>query len=170
MRCGRWGGGSLNWDWRAMAQTTVAITGSKELDKALAQFTPRVQLKIERRGVRQAAKPVADRARDYAPADEGDLEESIRVRPLRRSRKNAGRIGARIVTSESDNLFQGQQFYGAFQEFGTAYVQPVGYMRRARDEMKNTVARIFHDVVKEAVRTTANEVRPRVVQSKGVSE
>jgi HK97 gp10 family phage protein len=113
---------------------------------------------------------VLERAKDLAPQDEGNLEESIRIRPLKRSRKTPHRVGVRVMTSESDSLFQGKTFYGAFQEFGTAYLPPLGYMRQARDETRNTVLRIFHEVVSEAVRTTAADVRTKVVTSKGASE
>ncbi len=144
-----------------MAAKTIVITGHKETDRALREYTPKVQKAIERKAVRRAAKPVADCAKKYAPVKTGALRDSIKVKALKRSRKNKGRVGVRVVTSDSDNLFQGKQYYGGFLEFGTAYIEPRPFLGRARDEMRPTVARIYHEELRRIVVETAHEVRPR---------
>jgi HK97 gp10 family phage protein len=138
----------------------VSIEGFPALERAMAQFTEKTQEKIEKRAARKAAKPVREKAQLFAPYDEGDLEASIKIRALKRSRKSR-RVGVRVMTSSQDNLFTGKQFYGAFLEFGTAYIAPRPYMGRARDETRMEVRRIFHAEMQRIIRETANEVRPR---------
>jgi HK97 gp10 family phage protein len=143
-----------------MAQSSVTMTGLPGVDRALRQFEPKTREKIEKQAARTAAKVVQKRAQQHAPVDEGDLRKSIKVRALKRSRKNR-KVGVRVVTSASDNLFQGKQFYGGFLEYGTAYIAPRPFMRRAATETRAEVYQIFRQQVARIIRETANEVRPR---------
>jgi len=59
---------------------TVKITGAKEVERALEQFTPATGRAVLRRALKKAAKPIQQTAKQYAPYDQGDLERSIKIK------------------------------------------------------------------------------------------
>lgn len=93
----------------------VIVTGDEELDKLLAGLTPKLQKKLSRQATRKAAKDIVlPEAKARVPVDSGDLEDSLRVQAIKRSRSKIGHM----VTTK-DGFYKGDQFYGGFQEFGT---------------------------------------------------
>lgn len=64
------------------------ISGLRELDKNLEQFTKATQRRVLERVLKQTAKPVEDNAKRMAPVDKGDLKRSIETVVLR---SNAGK-------------------------------------------------------------------------------
>ena len=76
-----------------------------------------LQKKALRKATREVAKLVLDTAKAYAPHRTGNLEASLRVRAMKRSRKNKHTVGNSVQTKEG--MFQGDEFYGGFLEFGT---------------------------------------------------
>jgi len=93
----------------------VIVTGDKVLDALLAGLEPKLQKKLSRQATRKAAKDIVlPEARNRVPVDTGDLDDSLTVRAVKRSR---GKIGHMVTTR--DGFFKGDQFYGAMLEFGT---------------------------------------------------
>ena len=143
------------------------ITGDKELDKVFALFEPKLRKKIARKAVRKAAKPVRDtavarvpvRPRGTHPKDRppGNLKRSIKVRALKRSRRNKHTVGVQVVTGEG--FFKGETFYGAFIEFGTKRITKKPFMRPAHDENKGTVRAVFIREIRPLIDETAKELR-----------
>lgn len=99
----------------------VAVGGAKFAKKAL------------RSAIRKGGKPMLAAIKARAPVDSGDLEESLKLKAIKRTRTG---VGVTIGTSAYNSLFQGEQFYGAFQEFGTAKLPPNPFMRPGFDETK----------------------------------
>lgn len=64
------------------------ISGLRELDKNLEQFTKSTQRRVLERVLKQTAKPVEDTAKRLAPVDKGDLKRSIETVILK---SNAGK-------------------------------------------------------------------------------
>jgi len=64
------------------------ISGLRELDKSLEQFTKSTQRRVLERVLKQTAKPIEDNAKRMAPVDRGDLKRSIETIVLR---SNAGK-------------------------------------------------------------------------------
>ncbi len=64
------------------------ISGLRELDKNLEQFTKSTQRRVLERVLKQTAKPVEDAAKRLAPVDKGDLKRSIETVILK---SNAGK-------------------------------------------------------------------------------
>jgi len=62
-----------------MSKTTVKVTGLKELELSLAQFSKATGKAVLRRTLVKAAAPIRATAKAYAPFLEGDLEKSIKV-------------------------------------------------------------------------------------------
>ena len=93
----------------------VIITGDKALDRKLAGLPDKLAKKLSKQATRKAAKEIVlPRAKADAPVDTGELEDSLTVRAVKRSRR---RIGHMVTTR--DGMFQGDQFYGGFVEWGT---------------------------------------------------
>lgn len=100
---------------KTKAGTGVIVTGVDELDKLLKGLPLKVQKKLSREATRKAAKEIVlPDAKNRVPVDTGDLEESLSVRAIKRSRY---RFGHEVRTK--DGFYSGDQFYGAFIEFGT---------------------------------------------------
>ena len=125
----------------------ISGTGDAELQKLLNALPGKVQKKIMRQALREAAKVVAVEARALAPVgaeDGGTLRASIKVRAAKGKR---GTIGAEVVTGEG--FFQGKTFYGAFVELGTRRMKAKPFLRPAADAARSRAIA----VVAEAIRT-----------------
>ncbi len=130
----------------------TTLTGDKALDRRLKKMEPKLAKSLQRKAVRKAAKPVLETAKDEVPKDTRDLERSLKIRALKRSRRNRGVVGVRVVTG--DQFFTGDTFYGGFLEYGTQDIIPFGFMRAANDQNRDTVRNIF----KSELRTLVNQL------------
>lgn len=130
--------------------STVVMTGVKELDMKLGRLERNLQRKIVRKASREAAKPVQRAAKQYAPVDEGTLQQGIKVRALRRSR---GRIGAQVTLDQKGmKATLGEDiFYGGFQEWGTKYITGQLFMTNAARSKKQTVVIVFRGHVRRGI-------------------
>lgn len=93
------------------------VEGFDELDKALAAFEPALRRKGTSKATREGAKVVAGRARQYAPVSSGDLEASIKVRALKRSRRSP--MSGHGVAAGSKFKNPTVPWYAILIEFGT---------------------------------------------------
>ena len=142
-----------------------AVTGDIALNKALKALGSKLALKLERKALRQVAKPVLADAKANAPVGEtGDLKRALKLRAMRRSRT---RIGMQIVTSKG--WFQGDTFYGAFQEFGwktgkrgsdnRKQIPPKLYVTKAYEKHKGTIEAAWVNATRGLVDEAAREAR-----------
>lgn len=99
-------------------QRGAIITGVKELDAILATMPARLQKKLAADACKKACKDIIlPDAKQLVPVDTGALEDSLVVRAAKRSRSKRGsQVGYAVQTK--DGFFQGDEFYGGFQEFG----------------------------------------------------
>ena len=132
----------------AKAGTGIALTGHKELDAKLRGMHGRFQKKLSRKATRAAAKEIVlPEAKAMAPIDTGALEKSLAVRAMKRSRT---RIGHLVQTR--DGFFQGEQFYGAFHEFGTRKMKADPFMRPAVYGNEQRIRAKYIAALQEAIR------------------
>lgn len=103
---------------RMKAGGGVIITGERELDLKLMLMPFRLQKKLARDACKVACKDIVlPDAKQGVPVESGALEESLVVRAVKRSRSKKGsQVGYSVQTK--DGFFQGDEFYGGFQEFG----------------------------------------------------
>lgn len=142
----------------------VIVTGDKELDRLLRGLPLAAQKKLSRQATRKSAKEIVlPEAKSRVPVDTGDLEESLVVKAMRRSRR---RFGHQVQTK--DGFYAGDQFYGAFIEFGTEERQhksgkPVGridpaknfaYLRPAVYDNEGRIVQTYVDAMLELIRET----------------
>jgi HK97 gp10 family phage protein len=92
------------------------VKGLAQFEAQLRQLETKEAKKIIRKSLRAAAKPVQKQAQANAPKQKGNLAKSIKVRAGKVKRK--GQLRVIVTTSGGDNLFTGDEFYGAFQELG----------------------------------------------------
>ena len=120
-----------------MAKVTIAITGDKELNRKLKKLG-KDSKKAVKKATKPALKPVMEESRNLAPVKTGALRRSIKVRALKRSRVW---VGSRVTTA----LGKGQnQFYGAFQEYGTKRgITPKLFMTRAAERKRQQALGIY---------------------------
>ena len=141
----------------------VIVTGIEELDKALKEFPANVQKAMAKKGTKKAAKDIVlPDAISRVPVDTGDLEDSLTVRAIKRTR---GKIGHMVTTKEG--FFKGDQFYAGFIEFGTkerthkssgksvGAIQPHyhAFLRPALYENRDKINELFADVLRAEIRT-----------------
>lgn len=138
------------------------VLGGETAVKVFDGLPAVLQRNLIRKSVRKAAKPVLDRAKANVPVDKGKLKASLKLRALRRTRKFPGRVGLKIQTSGKDSLFAGEQYYGAFQEFGTADIEPSGFLKRAADESKQEVNSIFQAELRARLKESVKEASSAV--------
>lgn len=121
----------------------ILLVGDTELREKLRELTNAEARKAVQGATRESAKIIAAQVKSNAPVKSGSLRRSIKVRAIRRSRK---RIGMRITTWSGDNLYQGKQFYAAFQEFGWK----TGSRRNTRDAIAGRITRNLRRQSREA--------------------
>ncbi len=120
-----------------------------DLTKILAGLPVSLENKGSRRATRAAAKVVLADAKSLAPHDTGALERSLKVKARRRSRRNKGTVGHRVVTSEQEAVFGGEQFYGAFRELGTKFQDPDPFLRPALFGNQEEVLRAYRNALED---------------------
>lgn len=129
------------------AGTGIAITGDRELDRKLKGMEGKFKKKLSRKATRKAAKEIVlPAAKANAPVGTGDLRKSLVVRTIKRSRS---RIGHQVQTK--DGFFKGDQFYGAFHEFGTARMKARPFMRPAVYDNESRITSFYVAALKEAI-------------------
>jgi HK97 gp10 family phage protein len=139
-----------------MSRTVVSLSGFRDLDRALAELPKATARNTLKRTLVKAAEPIAERARELVPVDQGQLKASIAVSPRIKNkvgnaeysaamRQGLGRAAAvqamrdarRASAGSFAEMFIGPTvpagFYGHLVEFGTrkAIAQP--FMRPAWD-------------------------------------
>ena len=110
-----------------VSETTVS--GLKELDAALKQFTAKIEGNIVRGGVRAGTAEFRKRAASYIKDDTGALRRSLRIR----TKLKRGKVSATLLAGDKD------AFYAHMVEFGTA---PHLIQATAPGGTKNIAARI----------------------------
>jgi len=139
------------------------LTGDKGLDLFFATAAAKLQKKIGAKAARETAKGVADKIIELAPQDEGEYVTSIKVRALKRSRRNKYIAGARVVTDEkrlreiAEN--EGQTFNPHWLEFGTAKAPAQSHFRAGADVSEAFFRSDFRARIRPLVLELAREAR-----------
>lgn len=120
--------------------TSFKFTGGKDLEAALQKLGKTATARnVGLRALKIAAEPIAERARDLAPKDTRDLEESIQVGRAISAFNRAGNRGDYIATfvGIDESVNARLHIYAEAQEFGTEKKPAQPYMRPAWDSEKH---------------------------------
>ena len=113
---------------------TLKLTGTKELEKALADLGRATGKNTAKRALKKSAQIIADEAQNIVPVDQGDLIDSIVVSPkldsAQKSRKTKGGVDMYVGPTV---------YYGHFVEFGTVKQAAQPYLRPAWEANKQKV-------------------------------
>ena len=134
---------------RTSAGGMVEIHGFEELDAKLKRLSRGTAGKIMRRSLRAGAKIIAAEARARAPRQTGRLAKSIKVRAA--STRKRGEVAIVVRTGQSDNLFVGDTYYGAFQEFGTDYTLRKPFLQPAFEAGKQQAVNVIRQTVSAGI-------------------
>lgn len=121
------------------------ISGGDALAAALAEVGKAMEKKILARAMRDAAKPILADAKRRAPVLTGQLRKSLKIRSISRNRKK-GQVG--VVISTAKGFFKGDEFYGAFHEFGTKKMPARPFIRPAFEANKARAVKIVGEAIK----------------------
>jgi len=125
---------------------TLNIEGAKELERKLLSFEPKLGRKIIRQALRNAAKPILNAAKANVPVDTGDLKKSLKVKAMRKRRHSYG-----VMIATSVGWFAGNEFYGAFLEFGTSKMAARPFVRPAFDTEKENAEKIIKNDLQHGI-------------------
>jgi HK97 gp10 family phage protein len=124
----------------------IKIDGAKELEKKLLSFEPKLGRKVVRQALRKGAKVIQSAAKSNVPVKSGALKKSIKVRALKKRRQSYG-----VMVATSEGWFKGDEFYGAFLEFGTSKMPAKPFVRPAFDSEKGNAEMIVTSEIRKGI-------------------
>lgn len=143
----------------------MKVEGLKEVQTALRQLPDATAKNVMRRVLRKAGQPVADRARELAPVDEGDLRDSIVVstklsKAQRQKRRKSGKNDVEIFVGA------GAKPHAHLQEFGTSFHPAKPFLRPAWDQLKRQVLDGIKDDMWAEIRKAAERLARKAAKVK----
>ena len=117
-------------------EVKVRVLGLSQLEQGLSELPRATGKNVLRRVLRQRGELIAERARNLAPVDEGELKDSIAVSTkLSRSQRRKRRKKATV------EMFVGPGTHpqAITQEFGTWFHPPQPFMRPAWAAEKGSI-------------------------------
>lgn len=142
------------------------IDGLSELQTALRELPDATAKNVIRRVLKKAGQPIADRARELAPVDEGDLRDSIKV-----GTRLSGNQRRKHRKAQKDDV---EMFVGAgphpqahLQEFGTSKFPPQPFMRPAWDQHKRAALNGIKEDLWTEIRKAAARLARKAAKLKG---
>src|SRR5690625_171258 len=117
-------------------EVKVRVLGLSQLEHGLSELPRATGKSVLRRVLRQRGEPIAERARNLAPVDEGVLKDSIGISTkLSRSQRRKRRKRAAV------EMFVGPGGHpqAITQEFGTFFHPPQPFMRPAWAAEKGSI-------------------------------
>jgi len=130
----------------------IKIEGAKELERKLLSMEPKLARKSVMRALRAGARPILARAKALVPAPTGALKKSLKIRALKKRRYSHG-----VMVATSEGWFKGDEFYGAFVEFGTSKMPPHPFMRPAFDAEKKNAEQIIAAELRKGIEQVGKE-------------
>lgn len=129
-----------------MSFIDISLLGDKKLEKSFKKIELKLQKKIFKAAVKDAAKPILALAKSYVPVDTGKLKDSIK---LKAGTGKRGTIGVRIETGTRAQLgisADDKFFYPTVVEY-----KHKSYLRRAIDSDPDGVRRAIARNIKAAI-------------------
>jgi HK97 gp10 family phage protein len=129
----------------------IKLDGAKELSKLMTDLPPKVEKKIARKGLRKGAKVTLEAVKQEAPVDTAEMRNSLKVYS---AKSKKGNVAVRVATSAKD--FTGDQFYSAFNVYGTKKQPPNDFIGRGFDrtaqEAGDTIIKTVGDEIEAEAR------------------
>jgi HK97 gp10 family phage protein len=116
-----------------MSNVSLSVKGLKETIKALETLEPKLHRKVVRTALRDGAKIVLAEAKATAPVKTGALKKSLKVKAGKKKRHGQS------ISVRTDKTQFPDQYYSAFQEFGTSKMPAQHMMEKAGDAKEQQV-------------------------------
>lgn len=136
---------------------SAKVEGTALVVKMLKEYRGKKANGAIRKGSRAGCKIIQARAKRLIPRvkrrdrlgniTQGELRQAVKVRAIKRNRK--GWIGSEVIIAGGGFSFSGDQFYGAFVEFGTRNMQARHYMKQAADESADAAKAVAIGKIKQ---------------------
>lgn len=126
----------------------------RKLNRKLKTLESKIEKKITRQALRAGAKIVVKEAKLRAPVDSGELKSKIKVWALKRSRR---RIGVLVGTSAT--MYTGDQFYGAFVEYGTSKMAARPWLAPAAEAKGPEAQRVVEKTIADGIEREINKLK-----------
>ena len=126
----------------------IRVFGDKDLQKQLKKLPDRLQNRILKQAIKKGAKITLQRTKTIVPKETGRLSESLKVKPIKRSRV---KIGYQVLTGTREELGipAGKKgYYPMAIETGTKNRPAKPYMRPALDQTENQVLGVIKGAIK----------------------
>ena len=151
-----------------MAEGGVKLTGFRELEAALGQFTKSTERGILKRVATQALEPFLEEAKRLVPVDEGTLRDSLVIgtslnRSAKRAERKEPKDGVRVYAGTASRNAVPREF-GALKDGSRERVRAQPYMRPAWDQKQDEVLDRVVDGLKPEIDKTAARVARRAAR------
>jgi hypothetical protein len=83
-----------------MPSRAIAITGLKEIDRALGRLGPAVQRRVIRKAMRAGLKVLATAVKAEVPVDTGRTSSEVKVRAVKSRRRGSIQLEVRIEATD----------------------------------------------------------------------
>ena len=134
--------------------STVTVSGLDGLFDDLMRLESKDAAKIIKKGLRQAATVVRNRAKKLVPVDTGLLRKSIKVYQTKGQRKHFysySVTGGGMTKKGKASAYMGEAYYGGFIELGTKRMKPHPFLAPAFDTTKNEALDALQHKVRDLV-------------------
>lgn len=139
------------------------ITGFAGLEENLKKLHKAHAKNVMRKALREASKPVVEKASSYAPVETGTLSESMKVGP--KLNQTQARLQRRAEGRHTVEMFIGPTSpRGVLLEFGTEHTAPDPFLAPAWDSSKDEV---LADIKRRLWENTKNSLTKRGIAFEG---
>jgi HK97 gp10 family phage protein len=140
-----------------VAGISIDLSGDKALLKKFATLGVSVEKKVLRKALRKGGKPVLAKAKQLVPVDKGLLKRSLKLRAIKRSRRE---FGVRVMTGTREELgipASDPYYYPAAVELGHRRAPPHSFLRAAMIQTEGTATAIIKREIARGVELEWNK-------------
>jgi HK97 gp10 family phage protein len=138
-------------------KASIKIQGGSKLKSVLDELPKKIQNKILRTAMRNAAKVIAEETKAQAPVLSGVTRAAVKVRAAKRRK---GSIGFTVQVGQGS--YKGKTFYASFVEFGhyagsrklgnkRTFIPPNPFIRRAFLAKKDEAVRVATEGIRQGI-------------------
>lgn len=135
----------------------VKFTGGKELEARIkALGNKALARRVAERALKRAAEPIRDKAKELAPKDERNLEQSISIgRAIKAFQRTSSGDIVRTFVGIDESKDARLHIYASIDEFGTDSHPAQPYMRPAWEAEKMTAFNLLRTTLDEEITKAA---------------
>ena len=137
----------------------ITIQGYDDVIRNLKQLDHKIQLKVMRSALRAGAKVIQRNARQLVPTDTGNMKKNIKLKSLKRSKKQ---MGVNIVTGTRESMGipqKGKGYYPFSVEYGTSEMKAQPFMRPALEGNRVAATKAIGDTLEKGIKKVVAKMK-----------